>query len=249
MFLKDIKQISFDVWNTLITPNKVFAEARNALIWNTYNRHTIASQAGVEKAGVIYTRTKLFLDTAAELCGHGVSTPDAWKHLDVQIRKDWKNLEPLSDDELTDLMVAVDQLFIKYPPVLLDGIVEVLQILRNEGYGLNILSNTNFITGRRLMSSVFDVALGEEFFDFVLFSDEVKISKPNKAFFDMVVRRARGCRADRILHTGDNTITDIQGGQQAGMLTVQVKNPTDLITKFTGALLHEIRTSPCRPQV
>jgi YjjG family noncanonical pyrimidine nucleotidase len=57
-----------------------------------------------------------------------------------------------------------------------------------------------------------------EYFQDILISGEVGISKPDPAIFDLATR-ALGCAPDRILCVGDSPSSDIRGGSSAGLDT------------------------------
>lgn len=55
----------------------------------------------------------------------------------------------------------------------------------------------------------------------MVFSNEVGAAKPAREIFDIAVAAA-GVPADQVLHIGDNPLADVQGGRDAGLMTLLV---------------------------
>lgn len=230
-----IQHISFDAWNTLIVPNLEFSRARSELIAATY-------EISFEQAKAAYTQTKRFLDTAAELDGYGTSCVNVYRLLNAQLKN------KLNKEQLVELRSKVNELFEAMPPTLPQELVDVLIELKNNGFTMNILSNTNYVGGEQLMKVVFDKRLGKNFFDFTLFSDEHSVAKPHGDFFHMMHREVNKLHRRRnldgktflnsseILHIGDNQITDVAGGARSLMGTLLVADPLDTARKLKEAI-------------
>lgn len=229
----NIRHMSFDVWNTLIIPNKEFARLRSAEIANTFG---VDFNEGKQK----YTDTKRFLDTAAELTGFGTTVNNVWAILNAQFKN--SPVGSLLHTDLIQLQLRVQDIFANNLPTLLPEVVDALHAVRERNITINILSNTNFIGGAELMEHVFEPQLGEDFFNFELFSDEMEMAKPNDLFFDAMIDRAdqlyqdpvisRKLTIDQIMHIGDNAITDVGGAARAGIVGLFVAGPADLAEKL-----------------
>lgn len=236
--LKDIRHISFDAWNTLIIPNLEFSRARSELIAEVYD-------IPFEQAKAAYTQTKRFLDTAAELDGYGTSCSNVYKLLNAQLKG------KLDDGHLTELRSDINELFAEFPPTLPDELAEVLIQMSDCGFTMNILSNTNYVGGNQLLTHVFDLKLGENFFEFTLFSDQHKVAKPHADFFNMMKIHAnfvnegylRGALltelgSHEILHVGDNRITDVKGANDNNITALYVRDPHHTAALLKEAMLH-----------
>ena len=55
----------------------------------------------------------------------------------------------------------------------------------------------------------------EDYFTFVVFSQDVKIEKPDRRIFEITAQRA-GCELAQILHVGDSLESDVAGARNAG---------------------------------
>ncbi|MNE55322.1 dUMP phosphatase [compost metagenome] len=110
-------------------------------------------------------------------------------------------------------------MFLNYKPVLIySDIQKVFQKITNQGKSISILSNTAFIKGKvlRKLLEYYDLA---EYFKFQIYSDEVGLSKPNMAIFQLVfdeVNKYKKIDKKDVLHIGDNSIADYKGALQFG---------------------------------
>ncbi len=92
---------------------------------------------------------------------------------------------------------------------------ELLECLKDRGYGIGIISNGfKEVQFRKLESS--GIA---DMIDCVVLSDEIEVNKPDRRLFDYAVAKA-GTSADESLIVGDNPATDIAGGAAAGWQTI-----------------------------
>lgn len=208
-----IKHISFDVWNTLISANQNYADART---------HTIATYGRMSEraAKEAYKDAKEIMDNAAlNGCAEGVAY--AWNMLGRKI-----GLTPV---ESAQMRFECEQWFLKFPPhIALD--LPVCLLYLSGKYDLSIKSNTNFISGDILRRAcMFD---SWNCFEFMHFSDEHLLCKPDPRFF---VRTATyssiPLKAEEILHVGDSEEFD---GKcvDIGINFCQIKNPNDLLEKL-----------------
>lgn len=214
----DIKHISFDVWNTLIEPNKEYSKFRNAAI----ARHFDITEQEAKEA---YSQCKKFLDTVAELDGSNM-------HGAV---RNWQLLERIigaSRYSLDYLIAECNVLFSNFKPHFDDELKLELKKLKDDGYTFSIKSNTNFITGTVLKDVLFDEL---ELFEFMHFSDlEGRFAKPHPVFFlstENYFYFTEKVKSQNILHIGDNLICD-GGCQKLGWNFLHVLNPKDLLNKL-----------------
>lgn len=209
-----IKHISFDVWNTLITANPAYAEARTQVIANV-------GEVTQRKAGETYREVKKFLDKQAEgqVCG---TTADSW-HLLARVL----GLKPGHGD-MMKYYAEIE--FLHYAPVF-DVALAAQLVELSKTFEMSIKSNTNFISGEVLAKAC-------EFedwdcFDFMHFSDKFRLCKPDVLFFAHTLLSSEDEDLDtsEVLHVGDNLICD---GKcvDFGMQFCHVSNPQDLLNKI-----------------
>ena len=126
----------------------------------------------------------------------------------------------LSRNVLRALVDAYAEPLLLVPPSIDRGARAALQQLRDAGISLAIVSNTMRTPGtvlRRLLAS-FKVL---ECFDFIVFSDEFGVRKPQPEIFRAALR-ALGAEAETTVHVGDDPHLDVQGARAAGLRTVQL---------------------------
>lgn len=98
---------------------------------------------------------------------------------------------------------------------LIDGARALLDLLREKGYRVGVISNGfKGIQYKKLRSSGLD-----GWFDDVVLSDEIEVNKPDRRLFDYALQKA-GTTASESVIIGDNPSTDIRGGALAGWQTI-----------------------------
>jgi putative hydrolase of the HAD superfamily len=97
---------------------------------------------------------------------------------------------------------------------LIPGAHEILSKLRDAGLRIGLISNTIFPAEfhRREMKQ-FDIF---GFFDFTIFSSEIRIRKPSKLIFQKALELA-ATRPEETIFIGDRLIEDIEGPQALGI--------------------------------
>ena len=205
-----IKHISFDAWNTLLIPNKKYAQLRAELLSDTFHVH-------VDRAKAVYTDTKHLLDHLAEAHGLGMNVHHAFNVLITKFgAEDHKMVHSLMDQ--------VSQLFLAHPPTILEDSVKAIEEVKAQGVTIGITSNTNFICGYDL-NEVFDNHFK---FEVGVFSDLVGSSKPSKLIFDIHLRELKKYYVDidrsEVLHIGDNHVCDFIGAKNFGFQAEFITN-------------------------
>ena len=84
----------------------------------------------------------------------------------------------------------------------------------------------------------------EGYFDFVVFSQDVQVEKPDRRIFEITAERAE-CELAQLLHVGDSLETDIAGARNAGVSSVWLNreglpNDTEIRPDYEVASLTEI---------
>lgn len=93
------------------------------------------------------------------------------------------------------------------------GVAAALATLRQQGWRIAAASNGS---SRRQRAKLRATGL-TDCFDVLVFSDDVRSKKPERAFFEAVVMRVQP--AQEIWVVGDSPVEDVKGGQMAGALT------------------------------
>lgn len=189
---------SLDVWNTIIVPNKTYAQKRNELI---------AGLLGMNESVVssIYTSVKRRLDTKAEIFGIGLDSFNVYKELSCAFHRVNSCLSFWQIEKaLSGLREDLEELFLENPPHVPDVTVSTVCELQSVGHTFSVASNTNFIRG--VVIEKFLSFMGLDF-KFCIFSDIECVSKPDPAFWQIVIDNAP--ISTRYVHIGDNSICDV----------------------------------------
>lgn len=203
------KHVSFDVWNTLVKGNPLFAKARLEAI----SKHWDLPAAVAPQVKAAYTSAKQTLDWLAERQGVAYSCNDVYDLLSAKL-----GLPKQTTENLDTVRKLVNQEFINHPPIYNTETVLALQELRAAGFTLSIGSNSNFISGDVMFPWLNEV-FGE--FKFGVFSDLIGAGKPSPNFFNEVAKQAHQQASiwerKHIVHVGDHIVCDVQGAKDAGM--------------------------------
>lgn len=89
---------------------------------------------------------------------------------------------------------------------LFKDVLPTLETLREE-YNLGLLSNGNSYPERCGLEGIFQ---------FIIFSQEYSVEKPDPKIFQITLEKA-GCSKQELLHVGDSLETDITGATKAGI--------------------------------
>lgn len=224
----NIKNISFDLWMTLIRSHPEFKLKRAELISDTFNIKTISPK---EIDGFIRSVDNVF-DRYNMISGKKLSANKMYQEL-------LQRLVPKSEEVTLEAAIKLreqaDALFLEYRPVFMnDNIPQILLQLKNDGYILNLSSNTGFIEGETLRTTLADLGI-IEYFDFLIFSDEIDASKPSSHFFQHVYNHIKAAK-NEVLHIGDNPKADYQGAKNFGFNALLITYPNytinDIRTKL-----------------
>jgi putative hydrolase of the HAD superfamily len=113
-------------------------------------------------------------------------------------------------------------------------VLPILNILKPH-YRLGLISNGNSYPERCGL---------QDYFAFVVFSQDVGIEKPDPAIFHVACRKA-GCTPNELLHVGDSLENDVEAARRAGATAVwlnrrQENNDSTCLPDFTINTLAEL---------
>ncbi|MDU1904720.1 MAG: HAD family hydrolase [Dysgonomonas sp.] len=220
-----IKHISFDLWLTLIKSHPEFKLKRAEMIAETFGiQHIDAS--GIDK--FVRSIDKTF-DRYNMISGKKLSANAMYCRLLQRIVSGKK----ITEREAIEVRKKADRLFEEYCPQFVnENIPDILSQLKEEGYSINLSSNTGFIEGIVLRNTLAHLNI-IQYFDFLIFSDEIDASKPSSRFFEKVNEQVN-VKPDEVLHIGDNPKADYQGAINFGFKALLITNHDYTI--------HDIRT-------
>jgi FMN phosphatase YigB (HAD superfamily) len=124
----------------------------------------------------------------------------------------------LKEEWIDELSMAYVMPLFKVPPYVNPDAPRLLQWLRDQNKLSGIICNTGLTPGtelRRFLSKE-EVA---EYFDLMIFSDEVCIRKPDRRIFHLAARRLK-VKPQEVVHVGDNLKSDVWGAKNAGFKAI-----------------------------
>lgn len=211
-----IKHISFDLWLTLIKSHPDFKERRAEYLSKNFNPKGLSVPEIME----IVQNTDKVSDRLNEI--NGLKVPTNWMYRRILIKLG-NDPVMVNDDLIQTIKIKVREMFMNLPPQFLNESIEpMLHDLKNEGYGLNISSNTGFIEGGTIVDTLRNLNIGQ-YFDFCVFSDEVGVSKPSSGFFEKVLSQINANKKE-VLHVGDNFKADYEGALRFGFRAFHINN-------------------------
>ncbi|MDT3403429.1 HAD family hydrolase [Mucilaginibacter terrae] len=224
------KHYSFDLWLTLIKSNPLFKKRRSQYFFENLNYQ----KKSLPEVEAVFRQVDVMCNTINERTGKNIDADEMYLMIISQVNDNLVNLHDIDVDDLYRKME--DLLFDHLPQLYCDNTAGVLSSLKELGATTNILSNTGFIKGSTLRQVLNSLGIGQ-YLDFQLYSDELGFSKPNPAFFQLMIDQAMVLNptiqlAD-IVHTGDNPVADIAGAEAMGLSAVLINSNQTSITNLT----------------
>jgi putative hydrolase of the HAD superfamily len=222
--MKIYKHYSFDLWMTLIRSNPDFKKERTRFFYDHFN----TKGKTLEEVGLIFRQVDVMCNAINEKTGGNIQAEEMYLMV-ISAVNDY--VYPLQDVNMVQLYEEMEALVLKHLPLAYDAdTVKVLKQLKSAGGStFSLLSNTAFIKGRTLRTVLQHLEM-DQYFHFQLYSDEAGMSKPNEAFFDLMVKVAERTRAEKmddrkvIIHVGDNSRADISGAEKAGVSSLLINS-------------------------
>lgn len=205
---ENIQHISFDFWNTIVRPNRLFKEKRAELIGTLFNNQFSKYEidSAFSKIGKKYNEYQQAGNSA-------IPSLDLLKSVLNEIR-------PSSNFNLIELHNQINILFLAYPPFIEPSFYDIIDLINKKGKTFSITSNTAFISGSVIVKYLENCNLLHRF-SFTIFSDEFGFGKPSSKIFDYLTIKAIECKSivdqTNILHIGDNLESDYNGAIQSGL--------------------------------
>jgi len=210
------KHYSFDLWLTLIKSNPAFKIERT----HYFHRNLNSKKKSLDEVAVIFRQVDLMVNAINEKTGKNVDADEMYLMVISMINDYDFNF---GDLDLEELYQQMEVLLLNHMPLIYcDNCLRVLSTLKSSGdISTNILSNTGFIKGKTLRQVINHLGI-DAFIDFQLYSDEVRMSKPNAGFFQLMIdnidrEKHQNLTLQEIIHVGDNPHADIRGAKMMGI--------------------------------
>jgi putative hydrolase of the HAD superfamily len=216
------KHYSFDLWLTLIKSNPLFKQARAHYFYSKFNN----KHKHIDEITAAFRKVDLMVNAINEKTGKNVDADEMYLMVMAMINEDEFSYHEI---DLVALEQEMETLLLTHMPLLYcNECIEVLSNIKATKLSTtNILSNTGFIRGTTLRKVLKHLEI-DRYLDFQLYSDEVRMSKPNPGFFKLMLD---GCKnhhqnieMHEILHVGDNPFADIKGAQNVGINSMLINS-------------------------
>lgn len=211
-----VKAVTFDLWETLLLENNGWnlrrTNARCESLTQTLDKFGV--KISVKQLALAFKKMTPWLESVWE-------TNTDVTHLD-QIRfiiKTASNgLVTIKEEWIDDLSSAYVSPFLEVAPYLNPDARRVLKWLKHRNKLVGLICNTGLTPGYglRMFLRMEDIA---QYFDLMLFSDEVGVRKPNPEIFQMATKRLK-VKPFEIVHVGDNLKSDVWGAKNAGLKAI-----------------------------
>jgi putative hydrolase of the HAD superfamily len=234
------KHYSFDLWLTLIRSNPQFKKLRSRIFHGQYN----FTGKTIEEVEYIFRQVDLMCNAVNEKTGKNIDADEMYLMVISLINDNQVSLHDIDANALYLQMENV--LFENLPLVYCNRTADVLsKIKEQKNTTISILSNTGFIRGITLRKVLKELGIAG-YFDFQLYSDEEGFSKPNMAFYQLMLNKISDLKQitpAEIIHIGDNVITDYQGAIAAGINALLVNSNGTSITNLLNHAPQDIFTA------
>ncbi|ALL05801.1 dehalogenase [Pedobacter sp. PACM 27299] len=221
------KHYSFDLWLTLIKSNPAFKTERTKYFHAHYN----SRKKTIEEVALVFRQVDLMVNAINEKTGKNIDADEMYLMV-ISIINEYST--EFQDVDTAALYLEMEKLLLNHMPLLYnEASLTVLSELKSPGLStINILSNTGFIKGITLRKVLSHLKL-DEFLDFQLYSDELRLSKPNPEFFQLMLDTIDRVKhpeigLHEIIHVGDNPVADVNGAKAMGIHTLLI-NSNDLL--------------------
>jgi len=208
-----IKAITFDLWNTLFE-NISYSDIRLELISDIIKKKK--AMLSFDKIKELYESNFSFLNPEEKVKKlHHVYTEK--RFLNVLSNLNVK----MSGTEIKDVVKKLEDTMLSNPPPLKPNVKKTLESLAPK-YKIGLISDTGITPGRILKRAL---AYHEilQFFDTLIFSDEIGVYKPHPLPFQTALKNL-AVPAEFSIHIGDLIDTDIVGAKNFNMRAIWVNN-------------------------
>ena len=217
--MEKYKHYSFDVWLTLIKSNPDFKLNVCKLFYEEYNSRGLS----LHEVSTIIREIDIWATKLSERTNMHVSVHRMLEAILNSLNKCKVSTYGIGEE--------IQRLFLEYSPSFIHSDTNyILGFLTDNGSTLSVTSNTGFVLGKTI-EKVFNE--WDLYFDFFVWSDECKMSKPNPLIFmEMAVHANKissgSLNVKDILHIGDNVIAD-KGCEDIGIDFFQVNSNSNTI--------------------
>lgn len=214
--ISNIQAVTFDLWETLLYNKKGDDNKRRATrcLRTSEAFGKLGMPVSVEKVELAFAQVASRLVTIWE-------TDEDVSHieqLELLVKFVSDGSLSLKNEWVEELSSAYIKPFFEFPPHLNPCALKVLEELEELGKRIGLICNTGLTPGFALRKFL-DSEGALDFFDFLFFSDEVGLRKPDPRVFQHTARKLK-VAPYQVVHVGDNLRLDVWGAQRAGFKAI-----------------------------
>lgn len=217
------KHYSFDLWLTLIKSNPSFKIERAKYFHSNYN----PLGKSISEVSAVFRNVDLMVNGINEKSGLNIDAEEMYLMV-ISILNNYST--DFSRVNVGELYLTMEELVLaNMPEMYCTESLGVLFKLKEDGRStVSLLSNTGFIKGITLRKILKHLMI-DQVMDFQLYSDEVRMSKPNPRFFKLMIdtidrNKHLSLSPQEIIHIGDNPIADCKGANSAGIQALLINS-------------------------
>ena len=217
------KHYSFDLWLTLIKSNPTFKVERA----KHFHAHYNTTHKSLQEVNAIFRSVDLMVNNINEKTGKNIDAEEMYL-LVISLINNYSI--DFSTVDVDALYAQMELLLLEHMPLIYcSESLSVLNRLKDSGKStISLLSNTGFIKGITLRKILRHLKL-EEVLDFQLYSDEVRMSKPNPKFFQLMLdtidrEKHTELELHEVIHIGDNPLADCKGADALGIKSLLINS-------------------------
>jgi putative hydrolase of the HAD superfamily len=211
-----VKAVTFDLWETLLFERDGSNSQRRAV--RCRNLVHVLNRVGLR---VSAEQVELALnETISSLLKIWDKNKDV-THLDqiqLFVKYASRGKLVLKEEWIGELSMAYVLPLFEVPPYLNPDAPKLLRWLRDQNKLSGIICNTGLMPGTELRRFLSKEGVAE-YFDLMIFSDEVRIRKPDEGIFHLAARGLK-TKPQEVVHVGDNLKSDVWGAKNAGLRAI-----------------------------
>ncbi|MCW4052696.1 MAG: HAD family hydrolase [Candidatus Bathyarchaeota archaeon] len=213
---RSIKAVTFDLWETLLLEEDGFNARRTSARCRNLSRV-------LDNFGVKISVKQLALaikELASWLAGVWRSNREVSHLNQIQfiIQTASHGETTLKSEWIEDLSSAYASALFEVQPYLNPEALGVVKWLQDQNKRMGLISNTGLTPGFGLRRFLEDKSIAK-YFEFMIFSDEIGIRKPDPRIFQTAARRFQ-LSPRQIVHIGDNLKSDMWGAKNVKFKTI-----------------------------
>ena len=211
-----IRAVSFDLWETLLFENDGASTRRARARWKnlTEELNSLGVRVSLEDVSAAISEVISLLVTVWE-SNRDVSCVD---QIRLIIKRASRNSLDLKPEWIKRLVSAYNSSILEVPPYLNPEARKVMVGLKERHKQIGLICNTGLTSGNGLREFLANERV-PEYFDSMIFSEEIGIRKPDPRIFRLAAEDL-DVQPCEIVHVGDNLKTDVWGAKNAGLKAI-----------------------------